>query len=334
MLRILYSYFTSSLQRRKVGLAFELDVSQTQLASFVVSRATLCSLEQFSDIIEDVINVFFLSYGSPRFVFLLDEIDKILDQSWTKDLFDNSRSLLYANKVQDHVRYVLAGSSQIFEVRERGGSPFLNVLNVVMLKAIDDEEIRKIINRVENVSEDFAQEILQHCGGHPFLACYIMRYVWDSLHKGAPPILSTIVNMFRADRRNDLEVWCTDIGIAGLAAYKVLVETDEWLTQLEIEQTIQDTQLTPQIGRALYNLCYHGLVIQDGSWSRYHVAGQLFRDWFVSEKLPFLRTPTAPLLLQSSQTDSSNHKPIITYEILPTFPTVYWHTMRRENFPC
>ena len=68
----------------------------------------------------------------------------ILDQEWTKNLFDNLRSLIYADKVRDNVRCVLAGSSQIVEIREQG-SPLLNILKVVKLNVIDDGEIKKII---------------------------------------------------------------------------------------------------------------------------------------------------------------------------------------------
>jgi hypothetical protein len=332
MLHKFWEYFTSSLQRRKVGLSLEFDMSQTQLAAFKQSQKTTCTLEQFSDIIENVINAFLTTYGLLRLVFLLDEVDVILDKDWTKNLFDNVRSLIYADKVRDNVRCVLAGSSQIVEVREEG-SPLLNILKVVKLNVIDDDEIKKIIHCADNVPEDFEQAVLEQCGGHPFLARYIMYYSWDSLQQGTSPVLSTIVNRFRAERRNDLEGWCADVGEAGLAAYKVLSEADTWLTQPEIEQAIQDKQLLPKVGLALYNLCYHGLVLHDGSWMRYHVTGRLFQNWFADEKLPFLKTSIAPPSTQSPQASFLDCQPVIAFEITPIYPTAYWHLMKKERFP-
>ena len=74
MLRIFYDYCTSTLLRRKIGLSLEFEVSQTQLAVFKQSQKTTCTLELFSDIIEDVINAFLIRYGLLRIVFLLDEV--------------------------------------------------------------------------------------------------------------------------------------------------------------------------------------------------------------------------------------------------------------------
>ena len=175
--------------------------------------------------------------------------------------------------------------------------------------------------------------MLIQCGGHPFLAQYIMHYAWDSLQKGTAPVLSTIVNKFRADRINDLEQWCVDIGEAGMAAYKILSEAGDWLTQPEIEQVIPDRQLLPKVGLALYKLCYHGLVQNDGSWEHYRVTGRLFQNWFADEKLPYLTSPTSPRSTRVPRTSFLDCKPNIKLEIAPVYPTAYWHLMKKDRFP-
>lgn len=332
MLRIFYDYCTSMLLRRKLSLSLEFEMSQTPLAAFKQSQKMTCTLEEFSDIIEDVINAFLIRHGLLRIVFLLDEVDVILDQEWTKNLFDNLRSLIYADKVRDHVRCVLAGSSQIVEIREQG-SPLLNILKVVKLNVINNGEIKEIIHLAGNVPEDFEQAVLEQCGGHPFLAQYIMHYAWDNLQKGTAPVLSAIVNKFRADRINDLEQWCVDISEAGMAVYKILSESGEWLNQREIEQAIQDEQLLPKVGLALYKLCYHGLVQHDGLWERYRVTGRLFQNWFADEKLPFLKAATTTLSPPDPQASFLDCKPDIKIEITPIYPTAYWHLMKKDRFP-
>jgi hypothetical protein len=175
--------------------------------------------------------------------------------------------------------------------------------------------------------------VFQQCGGHPFLAQYMMHYAWDSLHKGTAPAASNIVSRFRSERHSDLDSWRTDVGQAGLVAYKVLVEAGTWLTEMDVKQSIQDEQIVPKIGQALYNLCYHGLVLHDGTWSRYRVAGQLVKDWFVDEVFPLLKTLTSLLSTHSPPITFLDRKPNIKSELLPTFPTAYWHTMTRERFP-
>jgi hypothetical protein len=102
------------------------------------SQSIACSLEQFSDIIENLIDLLSAKESLPRFVFLLAEIDTTLDQNRARAFLDNSHPLFSANKIQDYVRYVLAGSSQTHTMRMSKGSPFLNILNVVLLKGIAD----------------------------------------------------------------------------------------------------------------------------------------------------------------------------------------------------
>ncbi len=332
MLRTFYDYFHSPLLRHDLGITLEFDTHQTQLATFVQSSEQACSFGRFSSIIEELLNIFINTYGPLRPVFLLDEIEKILDENWTEHIFGNLRSLMYTDKLRNYIRCVMAGSSKIIEVREKG-SPLLNMLKVVYLEALRDKHIREIIAKASDVPTEIADAVVQECGGQPFLAQYIMHYWWDSQRKGTAIAIPTIVNRFRSEGHGDLAQWRDELGEVGLIAYKVLMEADTWFTETEIKQQVHDEHIEPHIGPALINLCYHGLVRHDGTWSKYRVAGKLFKDWFIDEILPTLQShtsspsnpPTMPL---------GHSEPIVHVSLYTNiFPTAYCHAITVDTFP-
>jgi hypothetical protein len=334
MLHTFYDYFHSLLLRKSFGLTLDFDVSQTQLATFAQGDAQACSLDEFSDIMEDLLNVFINAYDLLQPVFLIDEIEEILEQSWTETLFSQLRSLIYVGKLRDYIRCVFAGSSKILEVREKG-SPLLNMLKVIHLETLSNEHILEIIHRADSVQTDFADAVLLQCGGHPFLAQYIMHHAWDRIRKGMATValVSDIVNMFRSQRNGDLKQWQDDIGEAGLVAYKVLMEAETWLTEAQVKQRISDEQVVSRIGPALVSLCYHGLVLQDGTWSKYRVAGKLFKDWFTDEIFPSLHLHTPSATHDPPVTFLDCQPTVSTYLLTAIFPTAYSHSVTVARFP-
>jgi hypothetical protein len=364
MLRTLYDYCTSPLTRKRLGLTLAFDVTQTQLAAF---HDQTCSLDHFANILEEVIMLFEETYGSLRPVFLLDETEEILEQSWTEEIFSQLRSLIYVGKLRDNMRCVITGSSKIIDVREKG-SPLFNILSVVYLEAIDDDTLREIIAWANNVPEDFAQAVLQQSGGHPYLAQFLMHHAWDSLHKGETPPISALINRFRSEAHGSLEQWQTDLGRAGLIAYQILADADSWLTEAQVKQHVQDESLIAHIGPALINLCYHGLVRQRGTWYEYRITGQLFKDWFTDEIRLTLHahttgSQTSPTSISSDPyadpsqllpvpthaSDCQNllereapiraleGEPIVNVQLptttLPRYPTAYYDAMTKDSFP-
>jgi hypothetical protein len=87
-----------------------------------------------------------------------------------------------------------------------------------------------------------------------------------------------LVNKFIHEREADLEQWNIDIGESGQHTYKILVGSTNWLTETQIRQRINMPD--PKVGHGLTCLCYHGLAIHNGTWSKYRLSGQLFKGWF------------------------------------------------------
>lgn len=69
-------------------------------------------------------------------------------------------------------------------------------------------------------------------------------------------------------------------------SYKFLAEANIWVTEKQLIQRVNGCELN--IGSGLVKLCYHGLIIRDDTWSRYHISGELFKAWFNNDVLPSL----------------------------------------------
>jgi len=301
IVKTLYNHFDPLHANRAFGAHFHLTLEKTLLYSFVQSKQRGCDLDEFSEILVEFLDLFSNSYGFLRLIFLLDEIEVALERDWTEIFFSQLRSLIYQGPLANHIRCVIVGSSRVIDVREQG-SPLLNMLNITYLKALEDKDILQIINWASGVHSNIARAVIEQCGGHPFIAQYLMYHLWEvGASKATVSLVTGLVNKFIHEREADLEQWRTEIGQTGELAYKILSESATWLTETQIRQRIN----TPdsKVGRGLTTLCYHGLAVHDGTWSKYRSVGVLFKSWFQRNVLPSL---DATKLSITSRQDISN----------------------------
>jgi hypothetical protein len=274
----LYQSFDPLRSNKLLGVQFDLNLQHTRLHTFVQEKQKECTLDEFSGILDEFLDLFGNSYGLLRLVFLLDEIETGLDKAWTEIFFSQFRSLIYQGVLRNYIRCVIAGSSRVIDVREQG-SPLLNMLNIAYLTALEKEDIVQIINWAENVPSSVSKAVLEQCGGHPFIAQYLMYHIWEmGPSKATVQSVMGLVNKFIHEREADLEQWSVDIGVAGQRTYRILAGSTNWLTETQIRQRIYTPDL--KLGYGLTRLCYHGLAIHDGTWSKYRLSGQLFKGWF------------------------------------------------------
>ena len=292
LIKTLYHYFDPLNCNKILGVHFDLPLEQTKLYSFIQGKRNECALDEFSEILEEFLDLFGNFYGFPRLVFLLDEIEVALDRSWTERFFSQLRSLIYQGFLANHLRYVIAGSSKVIDVREQG-SPLLNMLKITYLNALEKEDTLQIINRMKNVRPNMIKAVLEQSGGHPFIAQYLMHQIWElDASKSKMPSVKQPVNKFIHEREADLEQWRADIGISGKVVYKVLAESTRWLTEMQIRQHIIDSEI--KVGHGLTTLCYHGLAIHDNTWTKYRLVGEVFKSWFQRDVLPFMDVAMFP----------------------------------------
>jgi hypothetical protein len=243
------------LQRQKeLGIILDLDVEQTSLYTFAQNfeqnAEEECTSTRFSRILEELLNVFDRDGSQYCLVFLIDEGEAILGKDWTERIFSQLRYLIYVSPLSSYVRCVLAGSAEIIAAREQG-SPLLNVLKVIYLEALDNKDIGGIIHWADNVAPDIADAVLEQCGGHPFLAQYIMHFVWESQRNQTEIAVPSIAERFYRDRRGDLEQWQADLGEVGLIVYHILADADTWLTEPQVKRQVNNVQIIPRVGAAL-----------------------------------------------------------------------------------
>lgn len=278
ILKTLYNHFDPLHIHKAFKAQFDLALEKTQLNSFVRRKRRECAVDEFSEILVEFLDLFSNSYGFLRLVFLLDEIEVALDKVWTEIFFSQLRSLIYQGPLTNHIRCVIAGSSKVIDVREQG-SPLLNMLNITFLKALQDKDILQIVNWASGVRSHVAKAVLEECGGHPFIAQYLMYHLWETgTSKATVSSVTGMKNKFIHEREADLEQWYIDIGQAGQVVYAILLESINWLTEVQIRQRIDTPNI--KIGHGLSTLCYHGLAVHDGTWSKYRSVGKLFKGWF------------------------------------------------------
>ncbi len=286
IVKTLYNHFDPLHANKAFGAHFNLTLEKTLLYSFIQSKQRGCDLDEFSEILVEFLDLFSNSYGFLRLIFLLDEIEVALERDWTEIFFSQLRSLIYQGPLANHIRCVIAGSSRVIDVREQG-SPLLNMLNITYLKALEDKDILQIINWASGIRPNVAKAVLEQCGGHPFVAQYLMYHIWEAgTSKATVSSVAGMASKFIHEREADLEQWRIDISEAGQVVYKILSESTNWLTETQVRQRINTPDI--RIGRGLSTLCYHGLAVHDGTWSKYRSVGKLFKGWFQKNVLPSL----------------------------------------------
>lgn len=212
-----------------------------------------------------------------RVVFLIDEVDAVLDFPWTDKLLGMFRSLVYDSDVRAYVRMVFAGSGRYLHVDEKG-SPLLNAVKACFLDPFDDMAIKDLIRWADNISPDVAAQVVQQGGGQPFILQHILHYLFDKgIETVSVDTVSAETRRFLHDRTQDIDNWWYAIGENGRKTYYLLAQSMIWMTHADMRESAHDPNL--DLDQGLKALCFHGLVKHDGTYKKFCVSGQLFRDW-------------------------------------------------------
>jgi hypothetical protein len=225
--------------------------------------------------------------GDLRFALLIDEVDCAVDYAWTDALFGMLRSLIHDGPVCDYARLVLAGAGRYLEVKA-SGSPLLNALKTCFLEPFAQDTARELVNRAVGISTEVADEVILQGGGHPFILQHLLHYLVEgSIASATLESVQVEVGRFRRDRFADLEGWWHTIGEDGRRVYGILARATDWTTHADLGHALNDPALN--LDRGLNALCYHGLAVHDGTFQRYRISGQLFRDWVLPKCQAFTK---------------------------------------------
>jgi len=262
---------------KKAGRVVESPLVELGLPEYAQKISPPATLQELEHTVEEIVIAAKSILGTLRVVFLIDEIDGIIDFPWTDQFFGNLRSLIYDGEMKDFVRLILSGSGRYMDL-DAQGSPLANAITGCFLEPLTETAARDLIGRASGIDERVADEILKQTGGHPFIIQHILHY----LHKDGSTT-TTVASVQAEDRRfcydrsADLENWWRGIGKDGQHVYCILRRFREWMTLADVIHLANNHDI--QVDRGLKALCNHGIAVHDEFYQKYRINGQLFLDW-------------------------------------------------------
>ena len=219
-----------------------------------------------------------------RLVILIDESEGILTVEWGDDLRPNLRALLSNSPIVEDVALIVAGSTQMYTKVTEHDSPLENILDRYPLPTLSREATLALACRPNDnrISEEAAEQVWRQTGGQPCLAQYILHELWDELEDATVEDVQDVAETFD-ERTRHFATWTKTLGPAGSGIYRFLAEQDTSVTYSAIRQRFSEMTST-LLQSTLDALYYHGLIHCHGRGRRrkYQIAGQMYRDWFLS----------------------------------------------------
>jgi hypothetical protein len=268
-------------------------IDLTQLELPELGKAKQITFAEFEDMLDRLALFVEEQRGPLRLALLLDEVEAMIHYHWSETLFNQLRALIYDGFLSNTVKLVLAGSAGFIKTQE--GSPLWNAIKIKYLELLSTDALTELIAKGGALSVDVAVAIQEQSGGHPFIAQYLLHYLWDdqdALSQATVTQTMQIAQQMHQDQLDDLQGWWEAIGEDGRRVYVLLANT-----QGEVEDhtlLTKQLDLSQPLDRALRSLRYHGLVARSDDRQRYRIAGRLFRDWYLRNPI-FI--PPAPLFL-------------------------------------
>ncbi|MEM7132786.1 MAG: CHAT domain-containing protein [Chloroflexota bacterium] len=247
--------------------------------------ADALALEEFEDALGHVLEKLETPLAQVRVILLLDEGDEIVNKPWCDTLFNRLRALIYDSELKSQIRLVLTGSHRI--IRRAEGSPFWNVLKREDLHVFDRDGFNELVTPAGELPEELKHTIWQQSGGHPFIAQYLLHHLWlEHAEAGLASIDPQAVELPIAKLTTvdveHLNGWVMGMEQAGLLSYDLLAAAHDWVAERAIIERVANPAIDIKSG--LTALCYHGVVRHNASYTHYQAAGQLFRDWYRSQR--------------------------------------------------
>ena len=227
-------------------------------------------------------------HGFAGVVFLFDEAEFIVRQTWANDAWSYFRGIKDSDlALKPFFHAVISGYRSVHEYQQKAGSPLLNIAKVCWLDPLNGKDSRKILQSRESheaapLSADEQAFVLDHAGGHPFLLQQILNCVLDRRQSGQPWSERAVLRSCLSDHDRIFEDWwnpadSTDgFNQRDRAVYEFLSKSagrcsiDEMLEGLAIAEMelLQSLRLLTATG-----------VIHQVDEEHYSLGGRLFAEW-------------------------------------------------------
>lgn len=231
-----------------------------------------------------------------RLVILIDEAEALLEAPWGADLRPNLRNLLSNSNVASRLALVMSGSTAFHSKVTEKDSPLENILTRYSLTNLTRQETLALALEPSqgNLSAEAAEQVWIQTGGHPCLVQFLMHELWYDLPEVSAADVQDVGATF-SDLLNHFERWSEALPALAHDVYRQLVAGDDPASYATLRRAFSTVD-GGDLQRALDALAYHGLIRLEGRGrrTRYSPAGQMYRDWYLSDQPAHPQTPILP----------------------------------------
>ena len=211
---------------------------------------------------------------------MLDEVDELRNEDWSKALFANLRFLISQSALRQRVHVIIAGTLHSADLWNTAGSPFYNVVTLVEMRLVEDEDLRQLIGVgfPDGMPAETERALLTEAGGHPYLMQYLLGRLWERSGDGDPDQANVEAagRQFLRERRGDFQRWwgaCSDD--ARILFREIFASRDRLKKRTAIEIYDGDVDRAEE---ALDQLVVNG-VVREVARNRFRVGSKLFARW-------------------------------------------------------
>lgn len=234
----------------------------------------------------DVLDCCAETVGTVRFVILLDEADRLLDQTWTNDVISNLRHLINTSHLKDYVILVITGFRELhdFTLTEIDGigSPLGSDVRWTALGVLSKDELQALVSVPIDgkIQPDAIEQVYSASGGHAWVAQYLMH---ESFRLASEQITAEHIRQASNKFNEEVRVfdsWYGKFTELDQQVYRTVACAQGPLLVREVQEKINNGIEPGTVKDSLDFLSYAGVVAKNED--RYCVSVQLFRDWFLA----------------------------------------------------
>lgn len=211
---------------------------------------------------------------------MLDEVDELRNEDWSKALFANLRFLISQSALRQRVHVIIAGTLHSADLWNTAGSPFYNVVTLVEMRLVEDDDLRRLIGIgfPDGLSDETERALLTEAGGHPYLMQYLLGRLWERPGGSAPDraTVEAAGRQFLRERKGDFQRWWGACGDDARTLFReIFASRDRLKKRTAIEIYDGDVDRAEE---ALDQLVVNG-VVREVARNRFQAGSKLFARW-------------------------------------------------------
>jgi len=213
--------------------------------------------------------------GHVQYVFLFDEIDRVLLTAWGGGFLASWRRLLNnMGELSRSVSAIFTGAQELYQIAQDVGSPLGNILAWLELQLFDYDETVRLVREPSRYAwpKAFSMRIYDATGGHPCLIQYLMQRVCSREVEAWEDTLAMAEASFLREHTVLFQNWWQSFDEPTQAIYG-------YLTNRGPSAEGEVISRYPGAKRALDILTHTGVVRWDQTERTISVAGTLFQGW-------------------------------------------------------